>query len=533
MKYLLLLGLIACSSVSKKPEDCAKNSFDHDVGGKTHKLRICHRKEAKPFEMDGEKFEADRTYSGLYDDGEGEWLLLPKYGDILVSREEYAMVKKYGQKNYTIIELATKKETPSSFSDHIKLRHSIYQHLGTFNNLYELDGDPKKVAIYDFETWEIFKTFDDLDSPIQVGKDLELLPYYTSIDGGFIFRRVRSDGSKFYQVYSSQGEPISPEFDASKVFPFHLKYEQTPYKHKYDYDEVWVFFEKVDDKKDLYWPIFFDDTRYMARPSNFKGFRKYEPITSEPNRIFPDYGPLFGEFTDSKYLSDIGWRLPVDLDERFKALTKKTDEKKFLDYEVLTYQGVSFDSISTLRKRVYYYEDRVEVPLDKKTYKNKAELLAEIKELEKDLPTKLKVAKAAIEKRKVEEYESKKAKNENSLAAKKEFIDYIHKNGPNPTSLQTYYYDVGVYCKYGGPRCSSYQQAYRNMENGANMAAETRRMQVYNEQLNARSTAAPLKKSGIAQEAKDRFNSAVKHASDKEKKRVSDERMRKDMQRLR
>lgn len=56
------------------------------------------------------------------------------------------------------------------------------------------------------------------------------------------------------------------------------------------------------------------------------------------------------------------------------------------------------------------------------------------------------------------------------------FIAFVHKYGPNPTSLQDFNYDVGVYCQYRGPRCHEYRVMYQKMEREYNARAEAANM---------------------------------------------------------
>lgn len=53
------------------------------------------------------------------------------------------------------------------------------------------------------------------------------------------------------------------------------------------------------------------------------------------------------------------------------------------------------------------------------------------------------------------------------------FIDRIHRDGPDRSSLMAFSVDVGNYCKAGGPRCHDYTVQARQMERQQNARAES------------------------------------------------------------
>lgn len=58
----------------------------------------------------------------------------------------------------------------------------------------------------------------------------------------------------------------------------------------------------------------------------------------------------------------------------------------------------------------------------------------------------------------------------------KAFIDRIHRDGPDTTSVQTYTFDVAQYCKYDGPRCHELSVAALKFQRSQNAAAESANM---------------------------------------------------------
>lgn len=57
-----------------------------------------------------------------------------------------------------------------------------------------------------------------------------------------------------------------------------------------------------------------------------------------------------------------------------------------------------------------------------------------------------------------------------------EFVYMIDTQGPDMTSLQTFGYDVAVYCQYRGPHCSTWRQRYKKAENENNRRAFAEQM---------------------------------------------------------
>jgi TPR repeat protein len=57
------------------------------------------------------------------------------------------------------------------------------------------------------------------------------------------------------------------------------------------------------------------------------------------------------------------------------------------------------------------------------------------------------------------------------------FIDRIHRDGPDRSSLMAFNVDVGNYCKAGGPRCHEYTVQARQLERQHNAGAESANMQ--------------------------------------------------------
>jgi TPR repeat protein len=53
------------------------------------------------------------------------------------------------------------------------------------------------------------------------------------------------------------------------------------------------------------------------------------------------------------------------------------------------------------------------------------------------------------------------------------FIDRIHQNGPDTSSVQSYTFDVAQYCKYDGPKCHELSVAALKFQRSHNAAAET------------------------------------------------------------
>jgi|GEM_PF-696478 len=56
------------------------------------------------------------------------------------------------------------------------------------------------------------------------------------------------------------------------------------------------------------------------------------------------------------------------------------------------------------------------------------------------------------------------------------FIEHIDRYGPSTTSLSDFFYDVNVYCIYGGPNCSAWRARYYKLQRENNMRAEAANM---------------------------------------------------------
>ena len=186
-------------------------------------------------------------------------------------------------------------------------------------------------------------------------------------------------------------------------------------------------------------------------------------------------------------------------------------------------------SIYEANRDLFTYEDRAEIPEEKKIYKSRELALAEIKKDEATILTRATKEKENYDRQKVAQAKKKRDAYDAAIARQNQFIERIHQYGPNAASLKDYSYDVAMYCRYNGPRCSTYQQMYRNLENSTNQANELRRQQEYNAHLNRNSSGggAVQRTDGMAQQSRDRYNSAVKGAAEKERIRVRDEQWKK------
>lgn len=531
MKFLFLIALVSCSSISKKPKDCIGDTERYETNKEVLKINHCYFQPLKETDYNGEKLKPSQKYVGIYDYTNDKWLLDPIYVHIFHLRNNITFVKKLGDKNYSIINLLDKKLTPTEFSDPVDIYYCPYGICLGRESVFQLNGDQSHIALYDYNTGEIYKKIDHVDSAISLGDKKILQPYYTSKDGGLIIRRVRENGSKYYQVYSSKGEPLSHEMEAANVYPFRVGFEQDLNKYNEGYKVAEVFFEKINSKEDLYWPIFFDSTQYLKKPENHKGYKFYTALAdpnAEDSRWFREFGIWIAEFKDSKYITNQSWLMPIDINERYKHLSMQ-DDKKLLEVYYIEYTYVSNQdgSVSRGRRMFHEFEDRVEDISEKKVYPNKKALLSFLDQHEKNVPTLVAEGKNNAIRIKAWDQRAAEIKRNNSIQTRDEFIERIHKNGPNPTSLQTYYYDVGVYCKYNGPRCSTYQQNYRNLENSSNRSNELANQKRLNDLYNSQSAGGSLRRNGIVQDVEDLNTKAVNSAKEKERVRVRDEQWKK------
>lgn len=56
------------------------------------------------------------------------------------------------------------------------------------------------------------------------------------------------------------------------------------------------------------------------------------------------------------------------------------------------------------------------------------------------------------------------------------FIDRIHRDGPDRSSVEKFTLDVAFYCKYGGPRCHELSVAARRFQQDHNANADAANM---------------------------------------------------------
>lgn len=535
MKYLILAFLVACSTGSEiktskrnanRPQKCDRNNFDEYLGNRKVLLSYCYFSPPADGMYFGEKLEAKNKYTGLYNYTNETWLIDPVYDEVISSVNQNVFLKKYNEKTFVQLNLDTKHVTPTEFTVFIEVPRSWDNSENDRIELWGLDEGVTKIAFVDYKTGEIYNKIDNVDGEIEIDskRDRALAPYFSSFSRGYLIRRVRKNGSKYYQVYSKKGEPLSHEINAKNVYPFYVTGTMGT---AITYQRSRVFFEKVGN--DLYWPIFFNETEYLKKPANFKGLRferSHLPTNDDPN-WFREFKVFVGEFSGSKDLSYSDGKIQFQLALRLEGLLNQKDKPKLRDYYYVDYPEL-YTEIRMVKYPVFEYADRVEVPKLSPTFKNRSEL-------NQYLANQLKTAPSHIAKRKqfredVKQRRAEAIKNGTYVPAQtpqEAFIERIHKYGPNPTSLQTYYYDVGVYCRYKGPRCASYQQTYRNMENSSNSANELANQRRLNDVYNKSNSSSSGIGSSYGQATTDRYNSAVKSAAEKERVRVRDEQWKK------
>lgn len=520
MKIAILLSALFASFAvnAAAPEECDSDNFAYQIGEQEISINHCYFRITK----DGRHFDRDllagKQYVGIYDFTHGRWLLDPVHLTVKAFQKDQFLIADHGERSYRYFDLKSRTFTKSNISGTISFPYASGNKQGW--SVFELDGDSTHIGLYNFRDGSIYKTLNNVDKDIDGGGGAQpIKPIYTAREGGYIVRQIRPDGSKFYKVYSDSAEELTGEIDASRVYPFSMSIAGGSSNSGSSY----AFFEKVDDKRNLFWPIFFDDTTYLKRPDNVLGIRIDEapPNLNKFNRL-TEY---IVEFSDSPYLGYSRGTLPENLADRLAFLsdqTRKLVGSEWVDLPTPLVTGTHY----LPKKRIYVFENRIELPYLKKNFKDKAELQAFLDDRQKNIETLAADAKREYDQSKQASAAKQKANQADKALTVQEFIERMHRVGPNTSSLRAFHYDVGVYCKYRGPRCSTYQAQYRALENSSNQANELANQQRINSYASG-GEGAPAVGTRAPSETTERYNAAVRSAAEKERIRIRDEQWRK------
>ncbi|WP_418320471.1 hypothetical protein [Piscinibacter sakaiensis] len=521
MKNFFILASLwaACAvAVAAAPTECDKEKFDYQVDGRDISINHCYFKVAQDGRHFDQEMKAGRQYVGIYDFTNREWLLEPVHKSVTTFQKDRFLTLGHDERFYRYYDLKTKAFSNSNISRIVPYPYAAGdKHVWS---VFELDGDSTHIGLYNFRDGSIYKSLKNVDKDIGGGEARPIKPVYTAREGGYIVRQVRPDGSKYYKAYSDAAEELTGEIDAARVYPFAISIREG----RNAIGSSYVFFEKVDENRKLFWPIFFDDTTLLKRPDNLRGIRvdHTEPSLSR----FSGLDEFIIEFSDSRYLGYQKASIPEDIGDRiafFSDQSRKLVDAELVDLPTPLVTGAHFTS----KRRILVFEDRIELPHLKKSFKSRPELqaflddrLANIEKLAADEKREHEKSMQAFAAR------QKEKEKANKPMTAQEFIERMHQHGPSTESLQAFYYDVGVYCQYRGPRCSAYQAQYRAMENSRNQASELANQRRINSYASgggggaSASTRAPS-------ESTERYNAAVKRAADKERDRVRDEQWKK------
>lgn len=476
-----VLVLAGCAGSMTKPDPLAELARDCDysyrLSGQRDSFIICHITPVTEIAAGQDILNPGVRYAGVWNNTKERWKITPVYQNIEWLAEHAMYGRKYNEDRYYLLTAGEGLEP--FFYDFLRPRRSADGL--TAGVLGFVDSDHSTAVVLD--AGKAAGKISHVDKPLKVNDEVVIEPAYAGAEGGGMIIRHRQANKAYYQVYTSKGQPIGPQYPADDVFLSLSKYLNRDY-----------FLLIQDRGNGLLWPIMVGDNRTVERSNIMLGFDGYsfDPVEGSP---LPRVKFWFLRMDDKQpwRWREMGlWQAP-DIDAFYNKMRKvgTGDEYEYIGgisrWDIVESPTIPLGGRAVIGQHKYavFVSDAEGAHIPGltafKTFEQAYVAIANANTLYDAEMQRRKLAAAAQQQR---QYEQEAAARRAQSQAMYDTIDRI---GPNPASLSSYGYETEYYCAMGGRRCEEFRRQYRQWEKNHNQsvanANRARLQKVYQQEL--------------------------------------------------